>query len=193
MSLKDNIKTIKDELSTEEQLLESVIKAEGFWKKYKTIIIVLATVLVVGVLAKAIMGYMHDNNVESSNAAYNALMKDESDSVALATLKASNPKLYDMYQFKKSVASQDVATLEKTKAEVSDPILKNLLTYQAGSLNKKLTASEAGIAQELALFQEAYLLLQENKIKEAQAKFSQIPADSSLRGVVANLKHYMGQ
>ena len=193
MSLKDNVKAIKEELNTEEQFLESVIKAEGFWKKYKIPLILLGTVLVVGLLAKAVMGYIHDSNIASSNVAYNTLLKDESNSAALATLKETNPKLYAMYRFKESMASQDVTNMEKAKSEISEPILKNLLTYQIGSLNKKLTSSEAGVAQEFALFQEGYLLLQEDKIKEAKAKFSQISADSSLRGVVANLSHYMGK
>ncbi len=193
MSLKDNVNAIKEELSAEEQFLESVIKAEGFWKKYKKIIITLAVIIVVGLLTKAVMGYIHESNIESSNHAYNALLKDANDASALATLKSKNPKLYELYMFKKSINSKDVAVLEKTKASITDPILKNLITYQIGSLNKKVVSLDAGIAKEFALLQEGYLLLQENKIKEASAKFAQIPADSTLQSVVKNIKHYSGK
>ena len=193
MSLKENVKAIKEELSAEEQFLESVIKAEGFWKKYKNLVIVLAVLLIVGLLAKAVMGYMHDSDIESSNNAYNALIKDSGDTAALATLKKSNPKLYEMYMFKTSMQSKDVSVLEKSKQEITDPILKNLMTYQTGSLNEKVNSLDAGVAKEFALLQEGYLLLKENKIKEAGAKFAQIPADSTLRSTVESLKHYSGK
>ncbi|HIP46518.1 MAG TPA: hypothetical protein EYG95_03045 [Campylobacterales bacterium] len=193
MGLKENVKAIKEELGAEEQFLESIIKAEGFWKKYKKLVIALVVLLVVGLLTKAVMGYTHDNNIESSNNAYNALIKDSGDTAALATLKSSNPKLYEMYLFKTSMASKDVTTLEKSKQEISDPVLKNLLSYQIGSLTKKVSSLDAGVAKEFALLQEGYLLLQENKIKEAAAKFAQIPADSTLRATVESLKHFTGK
>lgn len=193
LSLKDNVNAIKEELSAEEQFLESVIKAEGFWKKYKKIILTLAVALVIGLLVKVGMEYMHERNIQASNKAYNQLLSDGENSQALATLKSSNPKLYEIYLFKNVAKSTDVAALEKVKSEIKDPILQNLLSYQIASLNKKVTSADAGVAQPLALLQEGYLLLQDDKIKEANAKFAQIPADSALRDIVANLKHYSGK
>ena len=193
MSLKENVKAIKEELSTEEQFLESVIKAEGFWKKYKTPLILLSTAVVVGFLAKAVMGYLHESNIEASNEAYSALLKDSADTSALATLKSKNPKLYEMFLFKDSMKNQDPAVLAKSASAIQDPVLKKLLQYQVASLNKKVTASDAGIATEFALLQEGYLLLKENKIKEARAKLAKIPKNSALSSVVASLNHYMGK
>lgn len=193
MSLKENVNAIKEELSTEEQFLESVIKAEGFWKKYKKIIIAVAVLVVVGLLSKVVMDYMQERNLEASNKAYNLLLNDSNDAAALATLKSTSPKLYEMYIFKNSMATSDVSVLEKSQTDIKDPVLKNLITYQIASLNKKVSAVDAGVAQEFALVQEGYQLLKENKIKEAQAKFAQISADSSLRSLVSNLTHYMGK
>ena len=193
MSLKENVNAIKDELSAEEQFLESVIKAEGFWKKYKRVVITLSVLLVVGLLAKVLITYMQEREIESANVAYNTLLKDSGDTVALATLQKSNTKLYEMYLFKTSIESKDVSTLEKNRGLITDSILKNLLSYQISSLNQKVTAQDVGIAKEIALLQEGYLLLKENKIKEAEAKFAQIPADSTLRSSVENLKHYSGK
>ncbi len=192
MSLKDNVNVIKEELSAEEQFLESVIKAEGFWKKYKKIFIALAVIVLVGLFAKVAMDYIHESNLKASNSAYSALLKDSKDADALATLKSKNPKLYELYLFKTSMHSGDVAQLEKSQSSLTDPILKDLLHYQIGSLKKKPTAADAGIAKELALLEEGYLLLQANKIKEADAKFAQISSSSSLQGLVKNLKHYRG-
>jgi len=193
LSLKENINAIKEELSAEEQFLEGVIKAEGFWKKYKKVVITLVLLLVVGLLTKALMSYIEESNIESSNIAYNALLEDSGDTAALATLKQSNSKLYEMYLFKISMESKDVLILEKNKVLMTDPILTNLMAYQISSLNQKVSALDAGIAKELALLQEGYLLLKEDKIKEAAAKFAQISTDSTLRTSVENLKHYSGK
>ena len=192
MSLKENVDAIKEELSAEEQFLESVIKAEGFWKKYKKPLIALGVVVVVGLLAKAGMDYIHQSNIEASNKAYNILLKDSGDAEALATLKDKNPKLYEMFLFQKAVKVGDTKALEDIKGDITDPIMQDLLAYQLSSLEKKVSAVDTKIVQNYALFEEAYLLLGQDKVKEADAKLSQIPADSPLHGLIANLKHYMG-
>jgi hypothetical protein len=192
LSLKENVNAIKEELSAEEQFLESVIKAEGFWKKYKKIIIALGVVIVVGALVKVGMDYMHQSNIEASNKAYNLLLKDSQNSEALATLKAKNPKLYELFLFKGAIERADVAALQKVTSDIKDPILSDLLNYQRASLEKKSSDMHTKIVKDFALLEEAYLLLQANKLKEADAKLSQIPVTSPLRNIVANLKHYMG-
>ena len=193
MSLKDNVNAIKEELNAEEQFLESVIKAEGFWKKYKTFIVAIAVIALVAVLAKAVMGYMHEQNILASNEAYATLSKNANDTQALETLKSKNPKMYEMYLFERGTKSTDVASLKALQGEIKDPILASLLSYQIASLEKNISSMSVDVAKEYALLQEAYLLLQNDKIKDAQAKLSQIAADSSLRAVVDNLKHYMGK
>jgi hypothetical protein len=193
LSLKENVNAIKEELSAEEQFLESVIKAEGFWKKYKKIIIALGVVVVVGALAKVGMDYIHQSNIEASNKAYNILLKDSQNSTALATLKEKNPQLYEMFLFKRAVESADVAALQKVESDIKDPLLSDLLKYQRASLEKSASDLDTKIVKDFALLEEAYLLLQDEKVKEANAKLSQIPVTSPLRNIVANLKHYMGK
>ena len=48
MAIKDDIDSIKEELNTQEQFLENIIKSERFFKKYKKIII--------GALALGVIG-----------------------------------------------------------------------------------------------------------------------------------------
>ncbi len=193
MSLKENVNAIKEELTTEEQFLESVIKAEGFWKKYKMPIIIVATVVIMGLLAKAIMGYIAEQNLISANEAYSKVVDNSTDKEALSTLKSKSPALYELYLFNQSMKKGEVAALEEVKTKLSDPILGDLLTYQIASLKEKMSPSDIDIAKELALFEEGFLLLKANKIKEAKAKFAQIPQNSSLKSVVENLNHYMGK
>jgi hypothetical protein len=196
LSLKDNVKAVKEELNAQEQFLEGVIKAEGFWKKYKNIVIILATVILLAVIAKMVMGYMHERSLEKSNIAYSKLLKNSEDSDALSSLKSSNPKLYEMFIFKKSIQSMDLGELEKLKSTLKDPILKDLVTYQIDSISSKdlsnYAAKEGSIIKEFALYESAYLLLKDNKIKEAHAKLEMIPRTSPLFGMAQGLKHYSG-
>jgi hypothetical protein len=193
LSLKDNVSAIKEELSTEEQFLESVIKAEGFWKKYKKILITLATLLLVGVLAKALMGYLHDKDIQSSNEAYALLLKNPKDTTALATLKSSNPKLYELFLFQSTASDTDVASLSKSIATIKDPVLHDLMQHQLSSLQSKPQSAKTTIMKELALLEEGYLLLESNKIKEAKAKLAQIDKMSPLFRIASQLTHYMGE
>jgi hypothetical protein len=196
LSLKENVKAIKEELNAEEQFLEGVIKAEGFWKKYKTIAIVLGTVAFLAVIAKMVMGYMHESSLEKSNIAYSKLLKNGDDADALSSLKSSNPKLYEMFLFKKSIKTKDLGELEKLQSSLKDPILKDLVTYQIDSISKKdlsnYAAKEGSVIREFALYESAYLLLKDNKIKEAHAKLDTIPKTSPLFGMAQGLKHYSG-
>ncbi len=193
LSLKENVNAIKEELSTQEQFLESVIKAEGFWKKYKNIIIAAVAVILIGLIAKGITGYIHTQNIITANKAYNLLLKNSSDTKALALLKSSSPELYSLYLFQNSAQKNDLAALQKSKSEIKDPILQELLTYQINSLDNKITVADTEIAKDFALLQEGYLLLKADKIKEAKAKFSHIEKNSPVRGVVELLNHYQGK
>ena len=49
MSLKDNIKHIKDELNSEEKFFENIVRAEKFLKKYKKILIAFAFIGIVAI------------------------------------------------------------------------------------------------------------------------------------------------
>jgi hypothetical protein len=197
LSLKENVKAIKEELNAEEQFLEGVIKAEGFWKKYKGIVIGIAVVAIVAVVSKLVMEYMHESSLQKSNIAYAKLLENGEDKSALDTLKSTNPKLYEIYIFKKNIQSKDVDSLKELKSKVEDKNLKDLISYQIDSISKsglaKYAISENANLKEFALYESAYMLLKDGKIKDAHAKLDQISKTSSLYAVAQNLKHYMSK
>jgi hypothetical protein len=188
---------IKNELSAEEQFLESVIKAEGFWKKYKKIILALLGAVLLVIAYKLIVGYMHQRSIEASNRAYATLLSNPNDKEALKILKSENPKLYDLFLFQKGVKKDSADELIKLKGSISDPVLQDLLTYQSSSLKSSGLGSyaikEGAILKDLANYEEAYLLLKSKKIKEAREKLKQIPQNSPLYGLAQNLKNFNGE
>ncbi len=195
MSLKENIDAIKEEISAEEQFLESVIKAEGVLKKYRTPLIALAVVLIAGALGYATYDWMQARDLRISNEAYLKLQSHPDDQAALKTLKSKNPALYRAWEFHRAVKSDDIGRLSALSAQIKDPILKDLLTYQIDSLKRsdleRYTLEQDALLKEFALLQEAYLQLDQGKLKEAKETLAQISPDSPLQRLAQALEHYI--
>ena len=196
MGLKENVEAIKQELSTEEQFLESVIKAEGFFKKYKKLLIALTAVIVVAALAYGVTDYIKNKNLREANEALAALQANPKDSAALDTLKSKNPALYALFSFSQAVKSNDVKKLEEIEKSLKDPVLKDLAAFQSASLKedeKALTAyaqKQDAMLREIAVLDDAFLLFQQGKSKEAREMLNQIPVTSTLYQVVQSFMHY---
>ena len=195
MSLKENIEAVKKELSTEEQFLESVVKAEGFWKKYKKLVMALGVGLVVLALGSAFYKSMKEKSLTASNEAFVTLQKNPTDASALETLKSKNPKLYELFLFSSQIKSTDGAKLQALKANLKDPILKDLVSYQEASVSKKDLSAYAvkqdALLKELATLELVYTFFKEGKSKEAKAELAKIPETSQLHQMAQSFKHYL--
>ena len=191
MAIKDDINAIKEGLSAEEQFLESMIKGERFFKKYKILIISFVAVVVVGTIGYNINSYIMEQNLIKTNEAYNNLLKNPKDEKSLAILKAKNPKLLTILEMREQMNKN-----QKVTAMVNDKILNSLKTYYNASKSGKIEAlaeyqnSENAILKDFATLQEGYLFLKQKNKETADVKFSQIPLNSSLINVVTALKHY---
>ena len=192
MSLKENINSIKEEIGAEEQFLESVIKGERFYKKYKKQI--LASVVFVVLFSVGYVGYdfIKQRSLKVSNEAYEKLLKTPSDKDALNILKDKNPKLYDVFLFQEAVKKNSIQELENLSKNDSDELLSDLSKYQLGQLkNSKVVQSK--LLNGFSLLEEGFDLLKEGKITEAKLKFAQIDSNSPLSKIVKNLEHYQGK
>ena len=191
MGLTENIKAVKEEISTEEQFLEGMIKSERFLKRNKKYIIAIGVLLLAGAGGYAINDVMVKDRLKASNEAYQVLLKDANNTTALETLKQKNPKLYGMFLFEKALQTGNIDAL-KTVAESKDnPILADVAAYQLAQLDANATP-KGELLSGLVLLQEGYNLLKEKKVEEARLKFAQIEANSPLKHVAKNLEHYQG-
>ena len=194
MAIKENIDAIKQEISAEEQFLESVIKVESIWKKYKMLIIASLVIIVLAILGSLIYTYLQNQKLEKSNLAYEKLLKDPNDKNALDTLKANNQPLYEAYIFQRAIISKNVQDIDELSSKIKDPILIDLAKYQSLSLQEKdmngYLNNQKAIIKDLSYLQEGYLLLKSGKIDEAKNVFSQISANSPAKGIADSLSHY---
>ena len=191
MGLQENIKAVKDEISTEEQFLEGMIKSERFFNRNKKYIISALVLLAFGAGGYAINDLMAGSRLKASNIAYQVLLKDANNTSARETLKAKNPKLYTMSLFETALAKGDVDALKSVSLSKEDPILADLATYQLSQLDENATA-KGELLSGLVMLQEGYELLKEKKVEEARLKFAQIDANSPLKQIAKNLEHYQG-
>lgn len=184
MALKENIKSIQQELSTEEQFLEGIIKSERFIKKYKNLLIAFAILLLLGLSGYAIFDFMNERNLKISNEAYTNLLKNPDDKKSLEILESKNKALFDSYTFQRAILQKDKKALEVflNKTDI-DPMLRQLAIYENGK-------SGGILLGHLKFALDGYELLKQNKINEAKVEFAKIPLSSPLTNVVKNLEHY---
>jgi len=198
LSLKEDLNAVKEELNTEEQFLEGLIRAERFYKKYKKQIISIVSVLLIVFVAYSIKTYIDESNLKASNEAYLKLLSNPNDTQALSTLKSKNLNLYYAYKFQMASKKDDKALFKEVINNSKDDYLKDLSNYQISSLDKKkseidsyIDNSKVGLLKNMALLEDAYLLLKENKKDEAKLKLSMIEVNSPLRSIAVNLEHYI--
>jgi len=124
LSLKENIEAVKTELNTEEQFLESMIKFERVFKKYKYYFITLAVVIILFTIGYNIQNYLNQQRLNASNSAFIKLHKDPNDKTAIATLKENNNRLYTLLTMQ--TLMKEGKSIDKSSL---DDIQKSLLEY----------------------------------------------------------------
>lgn len=194
VSLKENIDMVKEELNQEEKLFESAVKTERFVKKYKMPLISVISAIIVVLVGNSIYQVSLSNAQTASNEAYNTLLKDPSNTKAASILEDKNSALFDAWKLQTALSNNDEKALE-TLTSSSSPVVADLAAYELAALKKdKAALNEYALKQEsvlkdLAILNEAVLLLQEGKTQDAHERLKMIN-DKSLEKTVTLLQHY---
>ncbi len=195
MSVKDNIEYIKEELSNEEKMLEQIVKAERFYKKYRIPIISAVAAAVLFAVGYFAMEYKKSVDLKESNAAYLKLLKNPSDSEALEVLKSKNEPLYRAYLFKKAVREGDVTELERIAA-MKVAAISDLALYQGAALKESADSLDSyrlrqeALLKEMAQIDEAFLLFSKGEIAKGSEILKAVPSDSVAYPYARFLLHY---
>ncbi len=195
MSLKENITMVKEELNAEEQFFEQAVKTERFIKRYKKPLIGAAVAVAVGIVST--MGY---NAYEASkqakaNEAFLTLRTHPDDAQARETLQAEAPLLYDAWRYGKAVRDGDAATLKALQKSAA-PVVADLSAYEAAAIEKDraaldgYAAKDDAVYRDLAVIDEAVLLLQAKKVSEAHRLLQGVAGESPVYPLAVALMHY---
>ncbi|EAL8232860.1 hypothetical protein DXH00_06385 [Campylobacter jejuni] len=189
MGLKDNLKAVKNELNTEEQFIENFIKGERFIRKYKFYISAVVIILVAWLAGNFIISKINNYKTKEANEIYANLIQDPSNKNLLEQLKNKNTNLYTIFLLKENINDLNNTAFQNELKQIynnaqTNTLLKNIIALSLGDKSIFLKNYDKLL--------EAYKLLEQNKIEEANVLLSQIKENSSLNQIAKNLKHYQG-
>ncbi len=194
MSLKENMEMVKEELNSEEKFFENAVKAERVWKKYKTMIIGGLVAVVAVVAISAINDAQVESAAQDANLAYIKLLKG-ADAAAEKTLESLNPKLATALKFSQAVKAGDIEVLQTLSAS-DDAVISDLASYEIAAIKsdnaslQSYTSKQQAIYKDLAIVENALLLMKKDETTKAQQKLSLISQDSPVHNVAKSLMHY---
>jgi len=195
VSLKENIDMVKEELNQEEKLFESAVKIERFVKTYKMPLISIFGAILFVILGDSVYQANLASAKTASNDAYTLLLKDPSDAKAASVLEDNNPSLYNAWKLQIALKDKDIKALESLKISSSD-IVADLASYELATIQKDKAAlneyslEQDAVLKDLAILNEAVLLMKEGKIEEAHTRLKMIDTRSPLHKTVNLLEHY---
>lgn len=186
MSLQDDIKNVKKELSTEESFLESFLKIEKFYKKNKAAILGLVVVIIVAIIGFYGYSYMEKQKQIEVNKTFNLVLKNPTDKAALEALKANDPKLYKI-----------ALMMQNRTLKTDNKFLDQLATYTQAIQNDNImtlsttTQDQDFLLKDFALLNKAILEAKTEKYSDAKASLSMIPKDSNIQSLASMLEHFL--
>ncbi|EIW2410809.1 hypothetical protein ACIMK4_001014 [Campylobacter upsaliensis] len=189
MALKENLRAIKTEMSTEEQFLENFIKGERFIRKYKLYLVSFVIIFVLWLIVSFVMDTIKESNVRESNEIYANLLVKNDDKILLDKLKNKNLNLYAIFLMQKLTQNPtNTQILQELNAlsenEKIEPLFRNIIALANNDKSIFL--------KDYAKILEAYVLLEQKKIEEANVLLAQIKPNTPLEKIAKNLKHYQG-
>ena len=186
MSIKDDVKYVKTELSGDEKVLESAFHLESLYKKHKFKIWAVIAAIVLYFVGQAVMTEIKEAKLEKANEAFLSLQSKSDDASALKILQENNPALFELYSFSQAAKKQDVKALESL-SKSTNAVVADSSKYTAGVLSKKPVDSK--LYREMALLEEAYLAIEAGDTSTAKDKLELIDERSPLGVIASFLKH----
>lgn len=189
MSIKDDVNYIKNELSSEEKFLESFVKTERFFKKYKKLIFGLIILVIVGSVVFLVKTKLDEKNLYEANIALSNFLENGNQN-SLDELKEKNRDLYE-------IALYLDAKNEFKNADINLKYLKELLDFQVALLNSNQSDLDAVskkadfLLKDYAIFNQALILVNNQKYAEAREILGKISQDSRAIELATLLKHYL--
>ena len=186
MSIKDDVKYVKTELSGDEKVLESVFKLESLYKKYKIVIWGVVGAALLFFVVTTGLSAVRQSKLETANQALLTLQNNPNDTEALSVLKENNPALHEVYIFSQAAKSKDIKRLADISESKND-IIADMSRYTVGAIEKKPVDSK--LYTELVYLEEAYIKIKAGDMQEAKSKLALIDGDSSLSMLAKLLEH----
>jgi len=187
VSIKSNMEYAGKELSGDEKMLESTLKLEAFYNKYKKLIWVAIFIILAIFIINPIISTLNDMKLNSANEALLSLQKNPKDSEALTTLKSNNLALYELYIYSQAIKNSDIKVLEEL-SNSKNSLISDISSYHKNVLSSK--SSESNNYKEMSMIEDAYIAIKAGERKKAREKLELIDSRSAVAPISDLLKHY---
>lgn len=188
LSIKDSINEAKEKFESDEKMLASAFKFEKFYKKYKLLVLGTVGAVILFFGGTAVMNIMEEQRLEAANEAYIKLSKDTKNVAALADLKEKNPILFELFEYKNAMENNNTEVL-KTLSSSKNELIADIAGYHLAIMRGKEASSD--LYAEVAVVNNAHLLIKQGKVSEANDELSAIEEKSPLYNISKIMKHYV--
>lgn len=188
LSIKDSINEAKEKFESDEKMLASAFKFEKFYKKYKLLLLGTVGAVILFFGGTAVMNIMEEQRLEAANEAYIKLSKDTKNVAALADLKEKNPILFELFEYKNAMENNNTEVL-KTLSSSKNELIADIAGYHLAIMRGKEASSD--LYAEVAVVNNAHLLIKQGKVSEANDELSAIEEKSPLYNISKIMKHYV--
>ncbi len=193
MSIKQNLETIKEEFKSDEKIFESAFKIERIFYRYKWIFIGIVAILLILWIYTSIKDMLEEKNAQQASKIYAQLQQQDTPEL-FEQLEKKAPNLAEFLRLRKAVQNGDEEALQKL-SNSKNSFIAEFAKYQNAMLKKDI--NKLGLINgqfgDLAKFEQAFLLIQDKKIAQAQEILQAIPQNSSIKELSKLLSHYGAQ
>lgn len=188
MSIKDDMNSVKKELSSDEKVLEKAFKLEQVYKKHKFKLWSILFVAIFAIGGNALNNFLEDEKLKKASDALALLEKDSNNKEALFILNRNNPALFELYSYSQAIKEKNSGNL-KILIESPDDIISDMSRYSLNSINKTSSNEDSLVFKELSILQDVYLNIEKNNIEEAKNRLEEIDEKSPIKMVANLLSH----
>ena len=105
----------------------------------------------------------------------------------MATLQSNNPALFELFNYKKAIDNNDTTEL-KALVSSENSIISDISRYHLAVIEG--TSVESELYGDMALINNANLLIKEGKMGKAKEQLALIDEQSPVHNIATIIKHY---
>ncbi len=187
MDIKEIKQYAKDELSSDEKLLESVLKFETVYNKHKVKLFAVLAFAALSIIAFWGYNEYKEYKYTKANEALMKLVENPDNKGAIESLKSNNKALYDLYSYQMASAKNDTKRLKELSGS-EDRVIADLSKYTLGIIENKPVDSE--YYHDLSLIMQVNDAISKREYQKAKTILDSISQNSPLINIVTLYKHY---
>ncbi|MCE3046766.1 hypothetical protein [Helicobacter kayseriensis] len=190
MSLKEDFRQAKEELSNDEKMLESAFKIEAFVKKNKKILLGLLALGAICFGGYQLKTYLDERRALKITKIFSEIQQNGQSEELMQKLKKEGGELYEFMQLSRAIEEGNQELLEQMQ-HASNPFVSKYACYELASLTQTFDSQkDYGAFKDLVLLQEGYLMISKKDFQKASKFLNEVALTSEFKDWALRIGHY---